>query len=78
MNDRLSLARPLARAVPQRPHPSDPRTSNHGSFPAVVVDGLTFTLPDGTGILLDVTATFPVGMTGLIGPTAPARRPCCA
>lgn len=35
--------------------------------PAVVVDGLSFTLPDGTAILSGITATFPVGRTALIG-----------
>ncbi|MFT3888156.1 MAG: ATP-binding cassette domain-containing protein [Arachnia sp.] len=35
--------------------------------PAVVVDGLTYHLADGTVVLDDVSATFPAGLTGLIG-----------
>lgn len=35
--------------------------------PAAVVDGLTFTLPDGTPVLSDVSVAFPPGRTGLVG-----------
>ncbi len=41
--------------------------------PAVVVDGLSFNLPDGTVVLDNVTATFPVGLTGLIGPNGSGK-----
>lgn len=41
--------------------------------PAVVIDGLTFSLPDGTPVLADVDATFPVGLTGLIGPNGSGK-----
>lgn len=41
--------------------------------PAVVADGLSFSLPDGTVVLDDVSATFPVGRTGLIGPNGSGK-----
>ena len=41
--------------------------------PAVVVDGLTYHLTDGTVILDAVSATFPVGLTGLIGPNGSGK-----
>ena len=41
--------------------------------PAVVVDGLTYHLADGTVILDGVSATFPVGLTGLIGPNGSGK-----
>ncbi len=41
--------------------------------PAVVVDGLTYHLADGTVILDGVSATFPVGRTGLIGPNGSGK-----
>lgn len=37
------------------------------SHPSVVVDHLTFTWPDGTPVLTDLSCTVPVGRTGLIG-----------
>lgn len=43
------------------------------SSPAVVVDGLSYHLTDGTVILDGVSATFPVGMTGLIGPNGSGK-----
>ncbi len=43
------------------------------SSPAVVVDGLSYRLADGTPILHGVDATFPVGMTGLIGPNGSGK-----
>ncbi|AQP48684.1 hypothetical protein BW730_15405 [Tessaracoccus aquimaris] len=43
------------------------------SSPAVVVDGLSYHLADGTPILDGVDATFPVGMTGLIGPNGSGK-----
>ncbi len=42
------------------------------SSPAVV-DGLSYHLTDGTVILDGVSATFPVGMTGLIGPNGSGK-----
>lgn len=41
--------------------------------PAVVADGLTFHLPSGAVILDDVSATFPTGHTGLIGPNGSGK-----
>ena len=41
--------------------------------PAVVVDGLTYHLADGTVVLDGVSATFPVGLTGLIGPNGSGK-----
>lgn len=41
--------------------------------PAVVVDGLAYHLADGTVILDGVSATFPVGLTGLIGPNGSGK-----
>ncbi len=41
--------------------------------PAVVVDGLTFTWPDGTPVLRDVSLTFAVGRTGLVGPNGSGK-----
>ena len=41
--------------------------------PAVVVDGLSFHLADGTVILDGVSATFPSGITGLIGPNGAGK-----
>ena len=43
------------------------------SSPAVVVDGLSYHVTDGTVILDGVSATFPVGMTGLIGPNGSGK-----
>lgn len=40
---------------------------------AVTIDGLTFSLPDGTPVLSDIDATFPTGMTGLIGPNGSGK-----
>lgn len=41
--------------------------------PAVVVDGLSYTLADGTIILDAVSATFPAGHTALIGPNGSGK-----
>ncbi|SHJ10720.1 ATPase components of ABC transporters with duplicated ATPase domains [Tessaracoccus bendigoensis DSM 12906] len=41
--------------------------------PAVTIDGASFHLPDGTVILSDVHATFPAGLTGLIGPNGSGK-----
>ena len=41
--------------------------------PAVVADGLSLHLPSGAVILDAVTATFPVGRTGLIGPNGSGK-----
>ncbi|MBK7822348.1 MAG: ABC-F family ATP-binding cassette domain-containing protein [Tessaracoccus sp.] len=40
---------------------------------AVVVDGLTYHLADGSVVLDGVSATFPVGLTGLIGPNGSGK-----
>ena len=37
------------------------------SAPAVVVDGVRLSWPDGTPALVDVSCTFPAARTGLIG-----------
>ena len=37
------------------------------THPAVVLDGLTFSWPDGTPVLADVSGTFGRGRTGLVG-----------
>lgn len=45
----------------------------HSPSPAVVVDGLSYVLSDGTVILDGISATFPAGHTGLIGPNGSGK-----
>ncbi len=45
----------------------------HSPVPAVVVDGLTYSLSDGSVILDDISARFPPGHTGLIGPNGSGK-----
>lgn len=49
-------------------------TTTHN--PSVVLDGLSFTWPDGTRVLDGITAAFSSGARACSGSTAPARRRC--
>jgi ATPase subunit of ABC transporter with duplicated ATPase domains len=48
--------------------PTSPSTA-----PAIVVDHLSFTWPDGAPVLTDLTCTFPAARTGLIGPNGSGK-----